>query len=275
MAPDTLRLACEALVRIAVEPAVDGRYDHLDFPYGGLPLGDGDDKMIHRCLSAPDAQAKLCAIEQLAGCPPAQLLSDWDCLSVVTLQGIEHVVLSLDPQERREGAVCQPEDWCRLDELLYRLVVRAWYDGSDFAPAPRPTIVSRQIGITTTEYRDCLQRLREQLAQPTWEGCQPRVDLWLGDPPRDELGAQAPRLWLSGRCRHRSVAEAAARGLLPANTPAQAHAARVAIYRRWLARDDEEFDEPFSEKTTLRLTHCRRCGKGLRFDASPSTCRHI
>ena len=271
-----VRSACETLAAIAATPPQDSSYWHQLFPYGGLALDDELNGPIHRCLSAPEAKAKLGAIKRQTGCALRDLLAEWDQLSAATLLTLQTVVLSRDPQERQQAAVGQSEDWARLDELLFRLWFTAWLSsGMNFVPAPRPAVVVRQISISADAYKGCLKRLRDELACPTHEDCEPRVDLWLGDPPRDEAGAQAPRLWVSGRAHHWPASEGAKHGLLPANTHSQAQAARAAIYRRWLDRDEDALDQGSSDELPLQFTQCRRCGKWLGIDGPPGVRRDV
>ena len=266
----TLRTACEKLAAIAAQSPEDGCDGHEDFPFGGLVLCDDDDTQRHRCLSAPEARAKLAAIKRLTGCTLGHFLADWDQLPAATLLTLETIVLSMDARERQQGAVGQAEDWLRLDELLFRRWFTAWiHHGANFVPAPRQSVAARQIGVGLPAYKVTLARLRDELARPTHEDCQPRVDLWLGDPPRDEAGAHAPRLWVSGRAHRWPVAAAAKHGLLPANTRAQEQAARAAILRRWLDRDDDDLDQTPCDELPHQFTQCRRCGKWLGIDGAP------
>ena len=265
-----LRTACEKLAAIAAQPPEDGSYRYEEFPFGGLPLCDHHDGPAHRCLSAPEARAKLHAVKRLTGCTLGHFLDQWEQLPAATLLSLQNIVLSVDARERQQGAVAQPEAWCRLDELLFRRWFTAWLgSGTNFVPAPRPVVVARQISIPADAYQGCLQRLRDELARPTHEDCPPRVDLWLGDPPRDEAGAHAPRLWVSGRAHRWPASVAAKHGLLPANTRAQEQAARAAILRRWLDRDDDDLDQTPSDELPLKFTQCRRCRKWLGIDGPP------
>ena len=267
-----LQAACEKLAAIAVEPPEDRNEGYEEFPFGGLSLCDHQDGPAHRCLSAPEAKVKLVAIQRLTGRSLGHFLDQWEQLPAATLLTLQSVVLSMDARERQQGTVGQAEDWLRLDELLFRRWFTAWVNqGTNFVPAPRQSVAARQIGVGLPAYKAALARLRDERVRPTHKGCPARLDLWLGDPPRDEAGAHAPRLWVSARAHRWPAAAAAQHGLLPANTPARAQAARAAILRRWL--DEDDLDDLPADELPHQFTQCRRCGKWLGIDGAPGVRR--
>ena len=261
--PAELRMAYERLLAILQAPPPDDRCHAFDF--GATASRQDAQEPVHRCLSQAEARAKLRAIERLTGQPLDALLGDsWDQLSPAQLLAVEDTVCRPEAGERAQPLGDQAPAWCRLDERLFRLAFTAWFKGSNFAAAPAPHSLARQIGVNPAGYRKALQRLRVALARPSAPSprCVPRVDLWLGESPVEEAVPSMPRLWVSARALKLDEAKAAEAGLLPATTLAQERLARRELGRRWSLREDKaDFDEVKS--VSRQYTRCCRCGQML------------
>ena len=258
-----LRAACERLVRITQSPP-ERDYCH-PFGVGHVALQRNHRRPGHRCLSQSEVHSKLSAIERLTEQTITTLLADgWDRLSPAQLLAVGEALCLLEAGELSQPLGSQAPAWCRLDEHLFRLAFTAWIKGPNFAVAPRPGALARRISVDQIGYRKAMQELHAAIALPSTPSARwpPRIDLWLGDPPMDEVGPPMARLWVSVRTLKFTEADAAKTGLLPANTPDQERQAREELCRRWSLREEEvNFSE--TEPATYQYTICCRCSKVL------------
>lgn len=194
---------------------------YWEFPFGG------EGEAGPRQISVHEAQSKLRAAARLLGEPVETAVTRWAELSEEARHAVGLLLGQVGRSERPRWLSDRTFSWRRLEAALWAVASEAHARQAAFGAVAPTAVLTRELRVGLRTLQKAMSRIRRELAVAP--GLNVRVNLWLGDPPPGEADDHTVgRLWVSRWGAH-DEREAAAAGLLPADTPAQVKAARRSI----------------------------------------------